>query len=96
LQYEATLGRYDQQDLREQAKILLETAKAMADNILSGFVPGQEGYAEAQARADAVLNEATSLIAGILGIDPADMARLSQAAGGGVEAEANAILAGQR
>jgi hypothetical protein len=96
-QLNLTKGRYDQQDQREQAKILLETAKAMADNILSGFMStGEEGYAEAQARADAVLNEATSLIAGILGIDPADMARLSQAAGGGVEAEANAILAGQR
>jgi hypothetical protein len=66
----------------------------MADNILSGFVPGQEGYAEAQASSYAVLNEASNLIAGILGIDPADMARLNQAAGG--DAEANAILAGQR
>jgi hypothetical protein len=80
LQYEATLGRYDQQDLREQAKIFLDTAKAMADNILSVFLPGQEGYAEAQARADAVLNEATSLIGGILGADPNAMSRLRQAA----------------
>jgi hypothetical protein len=87
LQYEATLGRYNQQDLRGRAEILLNTAQAMAENLKTGLLPNTEEFAQAQASGRAILNEVSSLVGDMLGVDSDAMASLRRAASGAGEVD---------